>query len=242
VPNCVGALWPCGLREPRLREDGATVVHAQEPGYRVTGRFTAEAAPVVGTYVMSSPMMFPALRVRPRRCDRLGSADHGPDSRALGVERYDADVLARPSIQRLWITVGNYAEAYRLAAGIATGTQPWSEMYGYRSVLAHMLPEGITLTRESVTKGRRRGCAERAGASGFVLAMLGYHQPILAPGDQLTLGRSWEARFRSCAGGSAEVGQKLVKPRRLAGRWVERWATSVDGGHLLRVIGLDRSR
>jgi hypothetical protein len=41
----------CGLREPRLREDGAIVVHAQEPGYRMTGRFAAEAAAVVGTYV-----------------------------------------------------------------------------------------------------------------------------------------------------------------------------------------------
>lgn len=41
----------CGLREPRLREDGSIVVHAPEPGYRATGRFAAEAAAVVGTYV-----------------------------------------------------------------------------------------------------------------------------------------------------------------------------------------------
>jgi hypothetical protein len=41
----------CGLHEPRLRENGAIVVHAQEPGYRVTGRFAAESAAVVGTYV-----------------------------------------------------------------------------------------------------------------------------------------------------------------------------------------------
>jgi uncharacterized protein with HEPN domain len=61
----------------------------------------------------------------------------------LGRDRYDADVLVRLAVQRLWISVGNYAEVYRLATGIATGTQPWSEMYGYRSVLAHMLPEEI---------------------------------------------------------------------------------------------------
>lgn len=62
---------------------------------------------------------------------------------ALGRGRYDADVLVRLAIQRIWISVGNYAEAYRLSAGVATGAQPWSEMYGYRSVLAHMLPEEI---------------------------------------------------------------------------------------------------
>jgi hypothetical protein len=29
----------------------------------------------------------------------------------LGRDRYDADVLARLAIQRIWISVGNYAEA-----------------------------------------------------------------------------------------------------------------------------------
>lgn len=62
---------------------------------------------------------------------------------AFGRERYDADLLIRLAVQRLWITAGNYAEAYRSAAGVETGTQPWSELYGYRSVLAHMLPEEI---------------------------------------------------------------------------------------------------
>lgn len=61
----------------------------------------------------------------------------------LGRNRYDADVLMRLAIQRIWISVGNYAEAYRLSVGVAPGAQPWSEMYGYRSVLAHMLPEEI---------------------------------------------------------------------------------------------------
>jgi hypothetical protein len=41
----------CGLTEPRLRRDGAVVVHAPDNGYRVAGRFAAEAAGVVGTYV-----------------------------------------------------------------------------------------------------------------------------------------------------------------------------------------------
>lgn len=49
----------------------------------------------------------------------------------LGRDRYDSDVLVRLSVQRLWINVGNYAESYRLSAGIAAGTQPWAEMYGY---------------------------------------------------------------------------------------------------------------
>lgn len=61
----------------------------------------------------------------------------------LGRGRYDGDVLVRLAIQRLWITAGNYAESYRAASGIESGVQPWSELYGYRSVLAHMLPEEI---------------------------------------------------------------------------------------------------
>ncbi|MBA2638503.1 MAG: hypothetical protein H0U77_00600 [Nocardioidaceae bacterium] len=41
----------CGLSEPRLRDDGAVIVHAPDGGYRLTGRFATEAAGVVGTYV-----------------------------------------------------------------------------------------------------------------------------------------------------------------------------------------------
>lgn len=62
---------------------------------------------------------------------------------SLGRGRYDADELLRLAIQRLWITAGNYAEAYRVASGVGAGTSPWSELYGYRSLLAHMLPEEI---------------------------------------------------------------------------------------------------
>lgn len=63
---------------------------------------------------------------------------------ALGRDRYDAELLLRLAIQRLWITAGNYAETYRVAAGVEAGTPPWSELPGYRSVLAHMLPEEIS--------------------------------------------------------------------------------------------------
>lgn len=41
----------CGLSDARLRSDGAVIVHAPDSGYRLTGRFAAEAAAVVGTYV-----------------------------------------------------------------------------------------------------------------------------------------------------------------------------------------------
>ncbi len=69
--------------------------------------------------------------------------EHISDLAGLGRERYDRDLLIRLAIQRLWITAGNYAEAYRVAIGAEVGTQPWSELYGYRSVLAHMFPEEI---------------------------------------------------------------------------------------------------
>lgn len=66
---------------------------------------------------------------------------------ALGRKRYEDDMLVRLAVQRLWITAGNYAEAYRAAVGAEAGQQPWSELYGYRSVLAHMLPEEINEDR-----------------------------------------------------------------------------------------------
>lgn len=62
---------------------------------------------------------------------------------ALGRPRYDSDPLVRLAVQRLWITAGNYAEAYRISVGGLVAENPWSELYGYRSVLAHALPEEI---------------------------------------------------------------------------------------------------
>jgi uncharacterized protein with HEPN domain len=63
---------------------------------------------------------------------------------ALGRERYDADALVRLAVQRLWITAGNYADEYRKQAGLDPGVEPWAELYGYRSVLAHSLEEELS--------------------------------------------------------------------------------------------------
>ena len=39
------------LTAPRLRDDGALVIHTTEPGYRTANRLSAAASQVVGTYV-----------------------------------------------------------------------------------------------------------------------------------------------------------------------------------------------
>lgn len=88
----------------------------------------------------------------------LRTLEHLSNLAGLGRARYDDDIMVRLAIQRLWITAGNYAEALRVAAGDAKGEQPWSELYGYRSVLAHMLPEEISDDRvwfETVEGARR---------------------------------------------------------------------------------------
>ena len=59
---------------------------------------------------------------------------------AAGRPRYDTDPWARLALQRLWIIIGNLAEAYRGEVGLAEGTEPWAELYVYRCVLAHALP------------------------------------------------------------------------------------------------------
>lgn len=86
---------------------------------------------------------------------------------ALERERYDTDLLVRLAVQRLWITAGNYAEAYRASIGAEAGEQPWSELYGYRSVLAHMLPEEINDERVwfETVEGVERLRAELANLS-----------------------------------------------------------------------------
>jgi len=38
-----------------------------------------------------------------------------------------------------WITAGNLAEIYRIERGVTTGIEPWSELVGYRHLLAHAL-------------------------------------------------------------------------------------------------------
>ena len=62
----------------------------------------------------------------------------------VGRQRYDADELMRLAVQRLWITTGNLAEQFRLAAGLPDGTEPWTELYLYRCILAHALPEELS--------------------------------------------------------------------------------------------------
>jgi hypothetical protein len=51
------------------------------------------------------------------------------------------------AVERLWITAGNLAEAYRVERGIATGVEPWSELVGYRHLLAHALPGDLSSAR-----------------------------------------------------------------------------------------------
>lgn len=60
---------------------------------------------------------------------------------------WDADDLRQLAIERLWITAGNVAEAYRTATGLPSGVEPWAELYGYRSILAHALPDEIAPDR-----------------------------------------------------------------------------------------------
>lgn len=40
-----------GLADPRVRRDGAVVIHSEEPGYRSVNRLSTEASRVVGAYV-----------------------------------------------------------------------------------------------------------------------------------------------------------------------------------------------
>jgi uncharacterized protein with HEPN domain len=60
---------------------------------------------------------------------------------------WDEDDAIRLAVERLWITAGNLAEAYRIDRGIAPGIEPWSELAGYRNLLAHALPGDISSDR-----------------------------------------------------------------------------------------------
>lgn len=60
---------------------------------------------------------------------------------------WDQDVMVRLAVERLWITAGNLAEAYRIEQGLATGVEPWSELAGYRHLLAHALPGDVSSDR-----------------------------------------------------------------------------------------------
>lgn len=60
---------------------------------------------------------------------------------------WDEQPVTRLAVERLWITAGNLAEAYRIDQGIAVGVEPWSELVGYRHLLAHALPGDLSSDR-----------------------------------------------------------------------------------------------
>ena len=60
---------------------------------------------------------------------------------------WDSDVVIRLAVERLWISAGNLAEAYRMEQGVPTGVEPWSELAGYRHLLAHALPGDLSPDR-----------------------------------------------------------------------------------------------
>lgn len=60
---------------------------------------------------------------------------------------WDGELVVRLAVERLWITAGNLAETYRVAAGIDSGVDPWAELAGYRNLLAHALPGDISADR-----------------------------------------------------------------------------------------------
>ena len=51
------------------------------------------------------------------------------------------------AVMKLWIDAGNYAEAYRRAIDVAARVEPWSQLVGYRGILAHQLPEDLNPDR-----------------------------------------------------------------------------------------------
>ena len=86
---------------------------------------------------------------------------------SFGRELYDGDAFLRQALQRLWITIGNHAETYRIGAGLPEGSEPWSELYLYQCVLAHAMvdevDEGLVWNESVRDLARIRGAvAERA--------------------------------------------------------------------------------
>lgn len=60
---------------------------------------------------------------------------------------WDGQPIVRLAVERLWITAGNLAESYRTHEGISGGVEPWTELVGYRNLLAHALPGDISSDR-----------------------------------------------------------------------------------------------
>lgn len=88
---------------------------------------------------------------------------------ARGRAAWDADELLRLAVERRWITAGNYAERYRIAAGLDVATDPWTELYDYRCLLAHAIPEQLDAERiwhdTIADAGRLRQAVEQQGAA-----------------------------------------------------------------------------
>lgn len=100
------------------------------------------------------------------------SLDSVAEILSLGRQRYDSDSFVRLALQRLWITIGNYAESYRLEVGLSDGAEPWTELYVYRCVLAHALPEELDSARvwdESVADIERIRSAVASAGGGISL-------------------------------------------------------------------------
>lgn len=60
---------------------------------------------------------------------------------------WEDQMIVRLAIERLWITAGNLAEAYRTDQQISGGVEPWAELAGFRNLLAHALPGDISSDR-----------------------------------------------------------------------------------------------
>jgi hypothetical protein len=88
---------------------------------------------------------------------------------ARGRAAWETDELLRLAIERRWITAGNYAESYRLAVELPVATEPWTELYDYRCLLAHALPELLDPERiwhdTAGDVGRLRRAVEQQRAS-----------------------------------------------------------------------------
>ena len=62
-------------------------------------------------------------------------------------DAWTSDEIRQWAVERLWITAGTAAELYRRVVGLPRGAEPWRELYVFRNVLAHALPERTTPER-----------------------------------------------------------------------------------------------
>lgn len=103
---------------------------------------------------MSSAALLTTLESTLRRIEAL------PPS---GNQAWDVEEVRRLAVERLWIAAGNLAEAYRKTAELPPGVEPWAELYGFRSVLAHALPDDIS--SDQIVYGMRRPSISRGSLS-----------------------------------------------------------------------------